>query len=203
MKSELESCFDVVNWLTAFSFRAVGLPASRSAITSSRPFRASVIESRFVFVAKLPPSSVAEEILEQGEDFARRRFRLAVHSPHDRLLTSGVGERLAEAEAGRHDESQGLGCQEQLVGQAIVFLKLVRNEGTSREIAADPVHLFEGANRVARGPQIRHRWPAGNHGDIGDQQDRARHLPQPGRTVDDDDLLGKELRLVENLIRGL
>ncbi len=109
------------------------------------------MENRFVFVATLPPSSVAEEILEQGEDLGRRGFRLAVHSPDDRLLSGGVGESLAEAEAGCHHESQGLGCQEQFVGQAIVLLKLVREEsprvtesgGEEEEIEADGFEAAE------------------------------------------------------------
>ena len=74
---------DAVGWLVGFSFRAFGLPASRNAITSSRSLRASVMENRFDFVVKLPPSSIAEEILEQGENFGRGGFGLPVHSPHD------------------------------------------------------------------------------------------------------------------------
>lgn len=97
-------CLDGVGWLAAFSSRAFGLPASRNAITSSRSFRASVMENRFDLVVKLPPSSIAEEILEQGENFGRCGFRLAVHFPDDRLLTGGIGERLAETETRCHGE---------------------------------------------------------------------------------------------------
>ena len=54
------------------------------------------MENRFDFVVKLPPSSIAEEILEQGENFGRCGFRLAVHFPDDRLLTGSIGEGLSK-----------------------------------------------------------------------------------------------------------
>lgn len=83
-----------------FEVEGFGLPASRKAITSSRPFRESVMENRFVFVAKLLPSSIGEQVLEESEDFGGGGFRLPVHSPDDGFLAGCVGKGLSESEAG-------------------------------------------------------------------------------------------------------
>lgn len=98
--------------LTWISFRAIGLPASRKAMTSSRSFRDSVMENRFVFVPKLQPSSIAKEMLEQSGNLDCCGFRLPVHFPNVRFLTGGIGKGLSEAEAGSDDESEGFGGDE-------------------------------------------------------------------------------------------
>lgn len=59
----------------------------------------------------------------------------------------------------------------------------------SRNFSPDAVNLLKGADRIAGGTEIENGWPARNEGDISDPQDRPRHLPSPGWTVDDDDLL--------------
>ncbi len=62
------------------------------------------MENRFVFVAKLRPSPISEQVLEESEDLGCGGFRLPVHSPNNRFLTDGIGECLPESEAGSHAE---------------------------------------------------------------------------------------------------
>lgn len=88
-------------------------------------------------------------MLEESAHFGGGSLGLAVHVPDHGLLTGGVGEGLTQAEAGSDGEAEGLGGDEQFVGEPVVLLELVRDERPSRFLAADAVNLIQCPDRFA------------------------------------------------------
>jgi hypothetical protein len=69
-------------------------------------------------------------------------------------LPRRIGDGLAQPETGSNSEPESFGGNDELIREAVVFLKFVRDESAQGKFSSDLVDLLECPDRVAGGAEI-------------------------------------------------